>query len=105
MKIKSLYYETHVTFLPDFERLPQIQAIAKQYGFHMGKLLLLKKEDQESHKDMFFTDRKPSFTEAEFNMRRFIAAAKKAGFEPIRYKIEDCVLDSKIEDTLKVIHA
>lgn len=105
MKIKSLYFETHVTFEPDFERLSQIQAIAKQYGFHMGKLLLLKKEDESSHKDMFFTDRKPSFSEAKDNMSQFMTAAIKAGFQPIRYKIEDCVLDSKIEDVMEVLHA
>lgn len=103
MKHKSLYFETHVTFFPDFERLPQIQAIAKQHDFHMGKLLLLKKEDETSHKDMFFTDRKDTFDQAYTNMMVFIAAAIRAGFTPIRYKIEDCVLDSKIQDTLGVI--
>lgn len=101
--MNGLYYKTHVTIAPDFDRLGQVEAIATQFHYHMGKLLLLKKEDENSHKDMFFTARHQEYTLAVKDLKEFMIALHKAGFGVIRYKIENVVLDSKIVDILEMV--
>lgn len=99
----TLYYEVHVTLEPDFDRLEEAREIAKRFHYHLGDLLLMKKDDERSHKDMFFTTRKGSNQDARWSVVRFVQELQKAGFRPIRYKIEDTVLDSKIEDELQLL--
>lgn len=100
---KSLYFEIHVTIAPDFDRIDEAKNLAKPCGFHMGDLLLMKKDDERSHKDMFFTARTTTFKGAKELTRTFSALLSAAGFSVIRYKIEDTVLDSRILDKLELL--
>ena len=99
----SLYFEIHITIAPDFDRLDEAQKLAKACGFHMGDLLLMKREDERSHKDMFFTARAPTYKEAKHLTRGFAMLLTASGFSVIRYKIEDTVLDSRILDKLGLL--
>ena len=102
----SLYHEIHVTLeWNDFLAcdIDFIRNEAKNHGFHMGDLLLMKKEDQRSHKDAFFTSRAKTYDDAVTLTKSFCALLKRYGHKVIRYKIEDTVLDSKFEDTLGII--
>jgi hypothetical protein len=101
---ESLYYEIHVTLAPDFDRLEEVKFLGKKHSFHMGKLLLMKKEDQLSHKDMFLTGRSHGYYEACKMTQELITDLQFAGFKILRYKIEDTVLDSKIHDKFGVLN-
>lgn len=101
---RSLYYEIHVTLAPDFDRLEEVKFLGKKHSFHMGKLLLMKKEDQLSHKDMFLTGRTFSYYDACKVTQDLITDLKFAGFTILRYKIENTVLDSKIKDMFEVLN-
>lgn len=95
---ESLYFEIHITIAPDFDRLDEAKNLAKCCGFHMGDLLLMKKDDERSHKDMFFTARSTTFACAKEVTEVFCGLLRKNGFNVLRYKIEDTVLDSRILD-------
>jgi len=99
----TLYYEVHVTVAPDFDRIEQAKEIAKAQGFHMGDLLLMKRDDERSHKDMFFTFRTKIYREAISQTRKIVDALNAAGFNVLRYKIEDTLLDSKIKDRMMLL--
>lgn len=100
----SLYYEIHVTLAPDFDRLEEVKEIGKNHGFHMGKLLLMKKEDQLSHKDMFLTGRSHAYFDASELTKELIHDLLAAGFNVIRYKIENTVIDSRMDDPFGVFN-
>lgn len=103
----SLYYEVHVTIEWSNDVLNQLDGLkilAKRHGFHMGDLLLMKREEQRSHKDVFFTCRNERYVSAEKAMTDFCDALTGAGFSVIRYKIEDTLLDSKIDDKLGLLY-
>ena len=111
----TLYYEMHVTIeFPGEEHIENLKEIAKINSFHMGDLLLMKNEDERSHKDLFFTGRvAPSGYEpidyvmaqnlVEIATQTFCRVLYLSGYKVVRYKIEDTVCDSKIEDMLRIM--
>lgn len=115
----SLYYEIHVTIeFPGEEHIETLREFCKPYEFHMGDLLLMKNENEKSHKDLFFTAREEiptygTFQGQEFNKHKqyvraqirtetFCRALQLMGYKVIRYKIEETLIDSKYNDTLKI---
>lgn len=110
----SLYYEVHVscewpTPLDDQSEvvvwvyLCGIRDWAKGHGWHMGDLLMMKSEDERSRKDLFFTTRTETMGEAVAATREFIDRVRGHGFTLTRYKIEDTVLDSRINDEFEAL--
>lgn len=103
----SYYFESHVTVEPVFdERLTQLTEICKEFHFHVADLLLKKRAsdtEQRSQSDSFCTARSKDYGELEVRMRNLISRLKTEGYQIWRYKIEDALLDSRYEDTLKLL--
>lgn len=101
----SLYYEIHVTLHPDFaeDRLAIAQQLGNEHRFHMADLVYLKGAPDRAEGDMFFTSRTTFFEDAVNKVDQFCKALAEHGFRPIRYKIEDTILDSRIDDRLGLI--
>jgi hypothetical protein len=102
----SLYYEIHVTIEWSdrvLQYLDVLKQLAKNNGFHMGDLLLMKRDEERSHKDVFFTARADTYDEAEEMVVNFERLLDAGTYKVIRYKIEDTVLDSKINDKLGIL--
>lgn len=99
----SLYYEIHVTLHPDFDRLDEAKTIADRHEYHMADLVYLKGAPTRAEGDMFFTNRKKFWEDAVTSLDRFCVDLTKEGFVPTRYKIEDTLMDSRIEDRLGLI--
>lgn len=107
MKAKH-YYECHVTIEPVFDaRLIHFQELCRHYGFKAADLLMKKRaQDTEtrSKHDTFCTGRGKDYEELRDRMVFLIWALQRNGFDVWRYKIEDTLIDSKIEDVEKLIN-
>lgn len=96
----SLYYEMHVTIeFPGEHVLPYVRILMdKVPHWHMGDLLLMKNEDERSRKDLFFTSRADTQIEAWLMTKGFCDLLREHGFKIVRYKMEDTITDSRIND-------
>jgi hypothetical protein len=105
--IAEHYFECHVTIEPIFEeRLAQASEIAKRHYFRVAELLMKKREEDtetRSKYDTFMTGRNKYYDKLQYNMVALIIELKGAGFVVWRYKIEDTIIDSKIDDLLLLI--
>lgn len=103
----SLYYECHITIEPLFdEQLEQVKELVIPYKFKVAELLMKKRsEDTEerSQYDTFMTSHSQHYAELEERMIQLIFTLQGNGITVWRYKIEDVVLDSKINDMLGVL--
>jgi hypothetical protein len=101
------YYEIHVTveYTRKVERnLDNLKGLAKMDGFHMGDLLMMKTQDERSRKDAFFTGRSTAGWEhARSKTKTFCRRLQRHGYKVIRWKIEDTLDDSKIDDTMGLL--
>lgn len=93
------YYECHVTLEPVFdERLEQLQALAKQYGFQVAKLLLKRRAsdtEKRSSKDSFCTYKCIEYVPTKIVMDNFVSVLRREGFQVWRQKIEAVVYDER----------
>jgi|SRR6478609_1449828 len=100
----SLYYESHVTFEPVFdERLELLRRLCDVNEFRVAELLMQKRPDdtpERSKYDTFCSGRDEDATKLTTRMLSLVASAQGMGFKVWRYKIENVILDSKIDDTL-----
>jgi hypothetical protein len=100
-KHQSLYYEAHVTVEPLFgDKLDIFKKICREKGFTVADLLMQRrKEDtpERSKNDSFCTGRSPTFGELKTRMVEVIETLKANQIKVWRYKIEDTLLDSKIQ--------
>lgn len=96
----SLYYELHVTIeFPGEEALPYIrQLLDRVPHWHMGDLLLMKNNDERSHKDLFFTARAENEMDSWIMTLSFCRLLQGHKFKVIRYKMENTLVDSRIND-------
>ena len=99
------YYESHVTLEPVFDqRLNTLQEIAAAFNFRVADLLLQKPQgNDKSTRDSFCTYRGVWLEKTRDNTINFVKALQKAGYEVWRYKIEDTILDSRIEDEFDLL--
>ena len=95
--MSNLYYESHITIDPVFyDRLEEFKTIAARYNYRVTELLMVK-EDQ-STKDSFCTSRSKNYTQITNDTISLVDMLQRKGFKVLRYKIEDTLVDSKIED-------
>lgn len=97
----SLYYEMHVTIeFPGEAEAAELKAWMKENmkHWHMGDLLLMKKEDERSHKDLFFTARATTEIDAWELVKALCIVLTVLGHKVLRYKLEDTIVDSRIND-------
>jgi hypothetical protein len=105
--MNSLYYECHVTVEPVFgERLEEFSRICEKENFHVAKLLMQKRAEdtpERSAKDSFCTGHSQDYSDIYIRMINLCHRLQDADFQVWRYKIEDCVLDSRKSDTLGLL--
>lgn len=100
--LAKYYYEAHVTIEPVFdERREAAKVIAEKWKFRLADLLMKKRsEDTEerSSRDTFMTTHSKEMIDITYRTVSLVKELKNAGFKVWRYKIEDTVMDSRIED-------
>lgn len=103
----DLYFECHVTVEPVYEeKLNKFIEICTKHKFRVAKLLMQQRKTdtpERSNKDAFCTSRDVQYEKIFDNMKNLIAELQLNDFKVWRYKIEDTLLDSKIEDKLSFL--
>jgi hypothetical protein len=101
------YYEAHVTIEPVFDKdLTFVKAFASTHHFKLADLLMKKREvdtEERSSKDTFMTSHSKNLEEITERTKSVVKGLVASGFKVWRYKIEDTVLDSRIEDELHLL--
>lgn len=96
------YLECHVTIEPVFdEKLERVKEIARLYKFKVADLLMKKrKEDSEtrSKNDTFCTGHSKNIDDIMDRVQKLISHLKQEGFQVWRAKIEDTLVDTKLDD-------
>lgn len=99
----SLYYESHITIEPVFgEDLERLRSICQHFGFHIAELLMQKRlhdTPERSRFDTFCSSRSVDLPVLKERMLGLVSCCQGAGFKVWRYKIEDVILDSRIDDS------
>lgn len=103
----TLYYESHITIEPVFDaKLERASSLAKEHGFKIAELLMKKRAEdtpERSQHDTFMTGHSAEYVDLKVRMINLIVALKENGFTLWRYKIEGVVMDSRTEDTLRLL--
>lgn len=102
------YFECHITIEP----LPMATIILLRkpvayYHFRIADLYMAKREgdtEQRPKYDTFMTARDRNYIALRYNMTQCIRyLEREAGIKVWRYKIEDTICDSKLEDIYNLI--
>lgn len=106
--MKKFYYESHVTIepIPDETRLEEAKTIAVSYGFKMAHLLMKNREkdtEERSSRDTFMTAHSKDYAHIKLNTMAVVMALTSNGFKVWRYKIEDILCDSRIDDEFNLL--
>lgn len=108
-KVTRLYFEAHITVEPLFgAALLRFKQLAEARGFSVADLLMQKRASdtpQRSAKDSFCTGRSQSATALADRAIALVKDLEAAGITVWRYKIEDTLLDSKVEDVFGILPA
>ena len=107
MTTAKYYYECHITIDPVFEeRREEVKTLAEPYGFKLADLIMLKTphgEPMHSQKDTFMTGHGKIYEHLFGKTRDLVLALRAHNFTVRRVKIEDTVMDTRIEDTDKLL--
>lgn len=93
----TIYYECHITIEPVDEvlTLPLLKLTVERYGFRVADLLL--QNGSKSRVDTFISGRGDSYESLYARMRSVVTEIQSVGLKVWRYKIENVVLDSRVE--------
>lgn len=109
MHTTELYFESHVTIEPVFgDRLSELKCIATQQGFRVADLIMKKgvgETPTPNQEDTFCTGRSKDWNTMKGKTYLFVTILQECGFKVYRYKIENTLLDSRVEDTDKLLDA
>lgn len=99
----GLYYEAHITIDPVLEDrdLERLKALAGQYHFRVAELLMRK--GGHHTEDSFLTARSQDIDQILHWTECTVHSLQAHGFTVRRYKIEDTVMDSKINDLIGLL--
>ena len=96
------YYESHITIDPVFdEARDTVAEFASMHNFKLAKLIMRKREadaETPAQDDTFMTGHSRKFKDIEQRTKDLVIMLNTAGFKVRRYKIEDTILDSRMED-------
>jgi hypothetical protein len=97
----GLYYECHINLEPDEKRRDTLDMLCESNGpgFRVAKLRM----EKEASTDAFVTGRGGNYEELVHRMTILVNALRREGFTVLRYKIEEALLDSKVEDSLSLL--
>lgn len=102
-----MVFESHITIEPVFgEERDLAELVAKVHGFRLAKLFMLREKSDSSSMsttDTFMTGHDKEFVPLKHRMLNLIEMLKERGFVVRRYKIEQVLLDSRVEDELEVL--
>lgn len=106
--ISRMYYEAHVTIEPVLDEVGRnlVSFIALKYGFKLAELLMQKRSEdtpERSKYDTFVTGHGKSYNDIRDRLKNLVQELTYAGFEVWRYKIEDTIIDSRINDELDIL--
>ncbi len=97
-----MYFEAHVTIEPVFEeRLEEVKLLSQAKGFKVATLLMQKRKEDTpelSKYDTFTTGHSTDYFDLEDRTYNLVTSLQNSKFKVLRYKIEECMLDSRIED-------
>jgi len=100
--VTELYFESHITIEPIFDenRLELFKKVIASYNFKAAKLYMLKGGEKgiPNSKDSFCTARSKDYHKLCYDTHVCIIALQHLGFTVFRYKIENTLIDSKIDD-------
>lgn len=103
----QLYFEAHVTIEPvEGERLEKFSEICAKHHFRVAKLLMQKprlETEERSNKDAFCTSRSKQYARIATDTIELVQELIDEGYVVWRYKIEDTVLDSQIDDVFSLL--
>lgn len=100
--IAKHYFECHITIDPVFAERRQLAGVlAGRHNFRLAKLFMTK--EQPSTEDTFMTGSDRVSELLTLRMAQLISELQANAFTVRRYKIEDIVLDSRIDDVLKLL--
>jgi len=93
-----LYYESHVTVDPvEDGEVDDLKEVASRYGFRVAKLLM-RKGLAPSTDDAFMTARSQDSEDIRARTAAVVEALLSDGFGVRRYKVEEAVVDSNVQD-------
>jgi hypothetical protein len=102
MMDSKLYYEAHVTLEPVLDnRQITLRLIALKYDFRVADLLMKKRDvdtPTRSKYDSFLTTRDKNLDAIQRRVRGCVEELKAEGFDVWRFKIEDTIMDSQLEN-------
>lgn len=94
------YFECHITIEPIFgKELEEFKEICKPFNFKVANLLMQKDREatpERSDKDTFCTGHDKDYDNIHKRMMGLVKATQAAKFKVWRYKIEDVLLDVKL---------
>ena len=100
-------YEIHITIEPVFDdELKLLNRVAESYNYKVADLLFQKREEdtpERSSKDSFLTGHGGDYNVVCKTLRLLIRDLKTYGYKVWRYKIEEILLDSRVDDTLGLL--
>jgi hypothetical protein len=101
------YYESHVTIEPVFDdKLDDVKRISSECNFKVANLLFKKREcdtEERSMHDTFTTGHSKYYEDIVERTKRLVDNLQKAGYTVWRYKIEDTMMDSRIDDEFALL--
>lgn len=101
----SYYYESHVTIKPVFDqgRVALLKELCETNEFRIADLFMQKRAEdtpERSKFDTFCSGRDTDLASLTTRMLSLVTSCRAMGFTVWRYKIEDVILDSKIDDSM-----
>jgi len=109
----KFYFECHITLEDkgmidnttdppsvNLERFNELHKECYEFGFFLSKFANENKKEKEL--EVIATSRDTNFLMMVERMKEIMSYLKKKGFVVDRYKIEHAILDSNLEDTLKL---
>lgn len=101
------YFEAHVTIEPIFDdRLEMASQLALKNKFKIATLLMQKREEDtptRSKYDTFMTGHGKQLDDIQSRVKALVEELRANNFTVWRYKIEDTVMDSRINDILEIL--
>ena len=104
--MSNLCYESRITIDPVYDDgLIKFKEIAANFNFRVADLVMNKGGSYSvpSTQDAFATSRSKDYTEIVNNTINMISALQSNKFHVRRYKIEDTLVDSRIEDRFQLL--
>jgi hypothetical protein len=103
------YYEIHVLVPHPTHRYStsdgvgcSLRGVAREHGFSVSRIGLSESDDADDQGKLILTRRESREEIATEQVRELVEALRARGFNPSRYKVEHCVLDSNVADELGI---